>query len=865
MNFGWTQFSLRPNSNTRYPQPEQSAPPPCSNSEKDGEDLSDDESSDESQDGYVDLIPESPETPTPAPRRSSGNPPTSNRDSDGDASPVSTATGRPVRRRLFLEAQSSGKQSRPFPLLRPKPLFALGSGSGHLAPSSSVCSFMQEETSIPAYQARSALSQRTAIAPADPVIGWGLSGSGSSLHGIDILGNVEGRGLFDCSGVRSRSLVLMLILSCFRFSSTIVRGQGKSSTAGNDGWLRSQNGFVQWTNPVPESPFVMRDGASGASGGTPFVAHPTSPPHLPLPAALVAPLNVYAAASSSSWVQSTTIDRSNPYAVLLHANPEVLEGHASTEVQLSRGSGRKRFSWAAAANGVHGKRLRMTWDEANRKSMAHHACLPGQLLPGDNTRSPPTTRTSRTLPNFSTTYATRPDSYICPRIMEPEVAKELVENAQSVEYQLLQRKVENANASGAGQAEHQITLDNISTAVHMSCDSGTASDVDAFGYTDTEQEHPTSDYENRVTPAMTYAVDHGTHDAVADTYENEDENADTIIDGAHVNGEAAISNAGDEPNLHFYPMPIPHIPDVDPIHMYDPLHNPAAAYWTTLPDEGFVGEVYDLLGMERPTISMYGNPPLPAFDTDPFLPFAPWRVNKLPAFQPESAHRVLTVAAAYLPALGRLYPDATFLVARHPPSANFTARLKGAALATSVALHFPHLVNPSALMDTPGYHGTGEIDNVVIEADKYIVSLVQRDWPVGGVAFLPNTPSAANFIAAVRDAFDVLPGGQEVFYFLSCDVPLVGGNGDGGNKGVYVCRAYEGRKGPQDGRIIDDWLRTQGAKGVPQDEFGREVLVRMGEAWVEPERWPRRKRGGSNKKGDVEMEVEGEEKDEREE
>lgn len=66
MNFGWTQFSLRPNSNTRRPQPDQSAPPPCSNSEKDGEDFSD-ESSDENQDGYVDLIPESPETPTPAP------------------------------------------------------------------------------------------------------------------------------------------------------------------------------------------------------------------------------------------------------------------------------------------------------------------------------------------------------------------------------------------------------------------------------------------------------------------------------------------------------------------------------------------------------------------------------------------------------------------------------------------------------------------------------------------------------------------------------------------------------------------------------------------------------------------------------
>ncbi|KAL2194268.1 hypothetical protein P885DRAFT_80528 [Corynascus similis CBS 632.67] len=477
---------------------------------------------------------------------------------------------------------------------------------------------------------------------------------------------------------------------------------------------------------------------------------------------------------------------------------------------------------------------------------------------------------------------TAAEFYTCPRIMEPEVSKELIENAQSVEYQLLQKKVrtpvddkdvgkelektsnltrigqvESANASGAGQDEHQTTLDNTSTAVHMSCDSNAASDVDAFGYTDTEQEHPTSDYENRVSPTLTYAV--------ADTYEDEDENADTIIDEAHMNGEAVISNAGDEPNLDFYPMPMPHIPDVDPIHMYDPLHNPAAAYWTTLPDESFVGDVYDLLGMERPTISMYGNPPLPAFDTDPFLPFAPWRVNQLPAFQPEPAHRVLTVAAAYLPALGRLYPDATFLVARHPPSANFTARLKGTALATSVALHFPHLVNPSALMDTPGYHGTGEIDNVSIEADKYIVSLVQRDWPVGGVAFLPNTPSAANFVAAVRDAFDVLPGGQEVFYFLSCDVPLVGGNGDGGNKGVYVCRAYEGRKGPQDGRIIDDWLRTQGARGVSQDEFGKEVLVRMGEAWVEPERWPRRKRGGSNKKGEMEMDAEDEEKDGREE
>ncbi|KAL2166851.1 hypothetical protein VTG60DRAFT_2086 [Thermothelomyces hinnuleus] len=629
---------------------------------------------------------------------------------------------------------------------------------------------------------------------------------------------------------------------------------------------------ANWTNPVPESPFVMREGERGAHGRGPFAGRPPTPPHPPRPVGSLLPSDGYAVRPSRGWVESTVIDRSNPYAAFLRANREVLAGNASNGAGLSR---------AGAANGADGETAGMTWDEAHRAAMADPAYLPpGHPRPG-NTGSRPMARGARPLSNFAppfslTQMAQNNSSRITLRKLEPAVARELVENAQSVEYQLLQRKIsENTNAGAQVSADNQTAMDNVSTVAHLDPDS----DEDAFGYSDTEQDDQENGSGHEIPEAadvIAYYPTHGDNrdqfaqEFVEEAYEGQYDNHDpnniidddaTIIQDDHQNGTIM---PGVNDGFGWDIAPTPHIPDVDPIHMYNPFYNPAAAYWSTLPDGPYVDE-FGVVNAGRPMVSLHSDPPLPTFDTDPFLPFAPWRVNQLPAFQPETAHRVLTVPAAYLPCLGSLYPDATFLVSRHPASANFTIRLKGATLASSVALHFPHLTDPSRLMtrtrsvaattnSNNNSNGNNDDDddddddNVEIDTgDKYVVALVQRDWPVGGVGFLPNTPSAAEFVDALRGAFDVLPAGQEVFYFLSCDVALSegGGGGEGGRgrgrgrrtgRGVYVCRAYEGRKGPQDGRIVDAWLRCQGDRGVPQDDLGREVLARMGEAWVEPDR-----------------------------
>jgi hypothetical protein len=269
---------------------------------------------------------------------------------------------------------------------------------------------------------------------------------------------------------------------------------------------------------------------------------------------------------------------------------------------------------------------------------------------------------------------------------------------------------------------------------------------------------------------------------------------------------------------------------------------------------------------------------LPAFDTDPFLPFAPWRVNQLPPFRPEPINRMLTVPLRFLSAVGSLYPDSTFLVSRHPASANFTTRIKGAAHAQSVSLHFPAFTN-----DPPATPVKREEDDHDQEMNNtYILALIQRDWPLGGVALLPNTDSARAFITDMRESFDILPDDQEAFYFVPCDLAHAAGtsttptaeqptstiyptpntesnainttNPRPPPKGMYILRAYEGRKGPQHARLITAWVQEHGrgrgggsaagsATSVEQDVAGRAVLVRMGEAWVEPEKWGRARVG----------------------
>ncbi|KAK4136062.1 hypothetical protein BT67DRAFT_440203 [Trichocladium antarcticum] len=119
----------------------------------------------------------------------------------------------------------------------------------------------------------------------------------------------------------------------------------------------------------------------------------------------------------------------------------------------------------------------------------------------------------------------------------------------------------------------------------------------------------------------------------------------------------------------------------------------------------------------------------------------------------------------------------------------------------------------------------------------YIVALVRRDWPVGGVARVPDTPEARAVFAAARAAFDVMPAGEVWFY-----VPYVTPRRAGGEeRGVLVCRGYEGRKGPQSEAVLERWC-VDHAHGVDEDRRGREVLEFMGEAWVEEDKWANRRK-----------------------
>jgi hypothetical protein len=449
----------------------------------------------------------------------------------------------------------------------------------------------------------------------------------------------------------------------------------------------------------------------------------------------------------------------------------------------------------------------------------------------------------------------------------------LSSNANQVEYETMQREVgnraqagnlipqttqpESLNGSLAENAQvnqnlvvrgNQVDFDNLSTVGHKDPDS----DATEFAPNASQQ-------------AVGSSAQSGNEESDKENGDSEDEESSDEDEDE------------DEDDDH---SPAPHIPDVLPEHMYNPGINPAAAYWVDLPPAPFFTDGYNILPKPEPKpLNMYAG--LPAFDTDPFLPFAPWRVNQLPPFRPEPINRMLTIPLRFLSAVGSLYPDSTFLVSRHPASANFTTRIKGAALAQSVALHFPAFTNdPTA---TPIKKEDDDHDQET--NNTYILALIQRDWPLGGVALLPNTDSARAFITDMRESFDILPNDQEAFYFVPCDLAHAAGTSTTPTaeqpnsniyptpntesnaintttprpppKGMYILRAYEGRKGPQHPRLITAWVQEHGrggnaaaaagsattAGGVEQDVAGRAVLVRMGEAWVEPEKWGRARVG----------------------
>ena len=451
--------------------------------------------------------------------------------------------------------------------------------------------------------------------------------------------------------------------------------------------------------------------------------------------------------------------------------------------------------------------------------------------------------------------------------MEPSVARESAENEQFYAYQLAQSGVRNsaddetgssratgnemhgtANANVVGSAQNDLSYQNRYTSdPHFELENQPQNDdvsTEALMGSDTD---------------LHIALSQASSGCYESCGDNSGENGN-LGDGEGEHGNnSSNEDWGDDDD-----EPMPHIPDVHPDLLFDPQHNPAAAYWTSPPQVPNM-DCYRKPAQRPPPINMY-DPPLPAFDSDPFLPFAPWCVNQLPPFTREASNRVITITARNLAAVGRLYPDATFLISRYPASANSTVCIKGTALVTSAALHLPTFTDPAQSHNAArdGRNNTNNdnnasngINNPIKTGDDgplYIAALLQRDWPIGGVAFFPYTAAAQTFIEALQDTFDILPHNQEAFYFLPHDVRFADGT-VGRGQGVWVCRAYEGRKGPQDRRLVEWWMKERGRElpGPEQDAvvMGREVLVRMGEAFIETEKWPRASRtaGGKRKRG----------------
>ena len=333
----------------------------------------------------------------------------------------------------------------------------------------------------------------------------------------------------------------------------------------------------------------------------------------------------------------------------------------------------------------------------------------------------------------------------------------------------------------------------------------------------------TSDIGSDATELAAVAAQRDTNSASDSGHaESDKENSAAASDetGAQVNGHDDGHEASDEASSsddNDAAAPIPHQPRVAIADMYDPAANPIAGYWVPQPAASPFALPLSSAGV--------------AFETDGFLPFAPWRVRDLVPFREETASRVLTTRARYLLALGQLYPDADFAVARHPASQSIAVRMSGRALVASLALHFP-----------AGVYNLPRTDYEL--GPLYVVQLIRRDWPMGGVALLPDTPDSEMFVNAVQGTFDLLPEGREAFYFLPVTAPFTDAvTQDDRARGMLVCRAYEGVQGPQAEQLVVDWMVANAGGAVQQYNLGQEVLAFMGEAAVDTDRWPRHRRG----------------------
>lgn len=118
----------------------------------------------------------------------------------------------------------------------------------------------------------------------------------------------------------------------------------------------------------------MRGGAGTPQGRGPLAGRPLIPQGAPRSVGSLLSSHRYAVPPSRGWVESTAIDRSNPYAAFLRANREVLAGNAPHGAGLSR---------VEAANEAEGEEAGVTRDQAHRAAMADPAYVPpGHARPG---------------------------------------------------------------------------------------------------------------------------------------------------------------------------------------------------------------------------------------------------------------------------------------------------------------------------------------------------------------------------------------------------------------------------------------------------------------------------------------------------
>ncbi|KAH6649381.1 hypothetical protein F5144DRAFT_616566 [Chaetomium tenue] len=662
---------------------------------------------------------------------------------DASASSPSLGPSRRTRRILFPRAPHSGQRTRPFASLGDTP------GGSNAASTSS--------SDSPASSARSAASARALGRPTPRrqespggLPSWWLVGSVPFRREIVVaVRDVVGDGL-PHSTTRG------------------ARGHGASvgDGVGTSGGL---DNFVQFTNPMPESPFVV-GGLAAPSPASRSVADPVAaPPAGQAGSTLVGPEDpsarylredsnvqtdgsgavavhdqlAWSGHGGAEWLTRDEVSQEEgeetPYpnperflrgpanhapttsrAALLPPSPNAAAGIRPTSTTIhpahsfpafempptgiSTNSGDRTDSGTGSSN----PRTSAQTASGSAAELSNALIDPALLDPAlfATIASPPQQQQQPTLgtdqPNNQHSAPSSSET------MEPSANDEATGNGQFYAYYLAQNGVGDSATHGAGTSHATANGSQVAVSNMQPTANGMYNPANGL-FIGSAQIHMSSYYtndphfgldnlpKNDNLSTIAHMGSDPRSDATSGGYGSfsDNEGQDNELECGeddHSNNSSGDEDDDEEDDVD--DEPTPHLPDIHPALIYDPLYNPAAAYWTPLPRVPNTAEYVPPAQQQPQRINMY-DPPLPAFDTDPFLPFAPWRVNQLPPFAPEASNRVITIPARHLAAVGRLYPDATFLISRYPASTNYTTRIKGTALATSAALHLPMFSDPA--------------------------------------------------------------------------------------------------------------------------------------------------------------------------